>query len=442
MRRLPLSLRLVLIVAGAIFLLQIAAFAVQVTRDDGFTLGGIRPSFARQVVSLARLFDHLPPLRRALALELLNNARFDVAVLDNPPAPDPGGLLLGWSARVTADRIAAEGLDRDRIEVSNVRSARGEGEGPLARMVGRHLRITVALQNGAYLVINPASEVDSYVYGGILGAVAALVGLLILVLAVILVFRETRPLAALTANVEAFARTASPRELEPRGASDLRSLIGATNAMQHQIAALIRNRALILAGMSHDLRTQVTKLRLRLELLPSSPGREQAVADIEAMQAMVEQALEFASIADRPGGGRADVAGTLDRMRVDLPELGWSGHAPLAVAIGEPALRRVLDNLVGNAIAYGRQADVNLTATATQARIEVADRGPGIPLAERELIFEPFYRIEGSRSRTHGGTGLGLAIVRQLVDRHGGRITVSDRPGGGAVFTVWLPLAI
>ena len=114
MRGLPLSLRLVLIVTGAIFLLQIAAFAVQVTRDDGFTLGGIRPSFARQVVSLVRLFDRLPPLRRSLALDLLNNARFDVAVADSPPAPDPGGLLLGWSARITADRIAAEGLDRDR----------------------------------------------------------------------------------------------------------------------------------------------------------------------------------------------------------------------------------------------------------------------------------------------------------------------------------------
>ena len=442
MRSLPLSLRLVLIVTGAIFLLQIAAFAVQVTRDDGFTLGGIRPSFARQVVSLVRLFDRLPPLRRSLALDLLNNARFDVAVEDSPPAPDPGGLLLGWSARITADRIAAEGLDRDRIEVSNVRSARGEGDGPFARLVGRHLRITVALQSGSYLVINPAGEVDSYVYGGILAAIAALIGLIVLGVAVVLVLRETRPLAALTANVEAFARTASPRELEPRGASDLRSLIGATNAMQHQIAALIRDRALILAGMSHDLRTQVTKLRLRLELMPPSTGRDQAVADVEAMQALVEQALEFASLSDKPGEGRADVAATLDGMRADRPELAWSGHPPLEVAIGEPALRRVLHNLVGNAIAYGRQADVSVTATATEALVAIADRGPGIPLAERELIFEPFYRVEGSRSRTHGGTGLGLAIVRQILDRHGGRITVSDRPGGGTIFTVSLPLAV
>ncbi|WP_423068445.1 ATP-binding protein [Devosia sp. CN2-171] len=440
MRRLSLSMRLVLIVAGAVFLLQIVAFAVQVTRDDGFTLGGIRPSFARQVASLTRLFDRLPPVRQQLALDLLNNARFDVAIANQPPQADPGGVLLGWSARITAERIAAEGVGFDRIEVSNIRAARPEG-GPLARLVGRHLRITIALQNGQYLVINPASEVDSYVYGGILAALAGLVGLLILGAAVVFVLRETRPLTALTENMEQFARTAVPRELDERGASDLRSLIGATNRMQHQIAALIRNRALILAGMSHDLRTQVTKLRLRLELMAPSPGRDQAIADIEAMQALVEQALEFAASTNNGEGGRTDVAALLDGMLADHPQMSWAGHGPVRLAIGEAALRRVIDNLVGNAIAYGQRADVTVSATESEASIAIADRGPGVPMGERELIFEPFYRLEGSRSREHGGTGLGLAIARQIVDRHGGRIGVTDRPGGGAVFTVTLPLA-
>lgn len=440
MRGLSLSMRLVLIVAGAVFLLQIVAFAVQVTRDDGFTLGGVRPSFARQVAGLARLFDRLPPVRQRLALEFLNNVRFDVEIVDQPPRADPGGVLLGWSARVTAERIAAEGIAPDRIEVSNIPAARQEA-GPLGRLVGRHLRITIALQNGQYLVINPASEVDSYVYGGILAALAGLVGLLILGAAVIFVLRETRPLNALTTNMERFARTAIPLDLDERGASDLRSLIGATNRMQHQIAALIRNRALILAGMSHDLRTQVTKLRLRLELMEPSPARDQAIEDIEVMQALVEQALEFAASTSSGEVGRTDAAALLDRMLADQPQMNWAGHGPVRLAIGEAALRRVLDNLVGNAIAYGQRADVSLTTTEGEASIAIADRGPGVPMGERDLIFEPFYRLEGSRSREHGGTGLGLAIARQIVDRHGGRIAVTDRPGGGAVFTVTLPLA-
>jgi two-component system osmolarity sensor histidine kinase EnvZ len=442
MGRISLSMRLVLIVVGAMFMLQILAVAVQVSRDDGFTLGGIRPSFAREVAGLVRLFDRLPIRRQQIALEFLNAGRFEVGVVETAPTPEPGGPLLSWSARTIVDRIADEGIARGRIEVSNVANAgTDDARGPLARLFGRHLRITVALQNDTYLVIDPSSEVDAYVYGTILAVLAGLVGLVILAIAIFFVLRETRPIRVLAANVDSFARTAVPQDVKEEGAADIRMLIAATNRMQREIATLIRNRALILAGMSHDLRTQVTKLRLRLELLDPSTARDKAIADIEAMQSLVEEALEFASASSSANGGRADVSALLDRLAADRPQMSWLGHAPVLVAIGETALARVLENLVGNAVAYGQRADVGLEVTATAARIAVADRGPGIPATERELIFEPFYRLETSRSREHGGTGLGLAIVKQILDRHGGSVAVSERPGGGAVFTVTLPLA-
>jgi signal transduction histidine kinase len=446
MGRISLSLRLVLIVVGAMFLLQIVAIAVQVGRDDGFTLGGVRPAFAREVVGLARLFDRLQPRREALALELLNEGRFNLTLADTAPAPETGGPLLALTSNAIERRIAEEGLPRNRIEVSNVEnaSATDAPRGPLASLFGRHLRITIALKDGRYLIIDPSSEVDGYVYGSFLAIAAGVAGLVILVIAVFLVLRETRPLKALAGNVETFARTATPRDIPEKGAPELRSLIRATNQMQHQIAALLRNRALILAGMSHDLRTQVTKLRLRLELLDVSPARDRAVADIEAMQALIEETLEFAAAASGPDGGRADVAAILDRMLADRGPAGnfsWPGHAPVTVAIGETALRRIIENLVQNAIAYGTRADLSLTVTGGKAEIAIADRGPGIPPGERQAVFEPFYRIESSRSRAHGGTGLGLAIVQQIVDRHGGSVTIADRDGGGAVFTVTLPLA-
>jgi signal transduction histidine kinase len=299
----------------------------------------------------------------------------------------------------------------------------------------------VALEDGRYLVIDPSSDVDSYVYGNILALAGGILGFMVLAVAVFFVLRETRPLHALVDSMESFAKSAVPRDLKEEGAPDLRALIGATNRMQHQIAALIRNRALILAGMSHDVRTQVTKLRLRLELLPPSPERDRAIADVEAMQALVEEALEFASASSAADGGRSDLSAVLVGLATDRPELSWPGHPPLWVAIGETALKRVLDNLVGNAIAYGQRADVTVSADATRARIAIADRGPGIPAGERELVFEPFYRLESSRSRAHGGTGLGLAIVRQILDRHHGTVEITDRAGGGAVFTVTLPLA-
>lgn len=444
MRRISLSLRLVLIVVGAMFLLQIVAIAVQISRDDGFTLGGVRPAFAREVVSLTRLFDRLPPLREQLALDLLNEGRFGLQLVDIAPEPETGGPLLAMTASAIERRIADEGLALDRIEVSNVANAGGSPRGPLASLFGRHLRITTTLKDGRFLVIDPSGEVDGYVYGNLLAVAAGVFGLVVLGVAVFLVLRETRPLTALAGNVDAFARTAMPRELPEKGAPELRSLIRATNQMQHQIAALLRNRALILAGMSHDLRTQVTKLRLRLELLDPSPARDRAVSDVEAMQLLIEETLEFAAAASGPDGGRADVTVVLDRMLADRVAAGnfsWAGHAPVSLGIGETALRRIIENLVQNAIAYGTRADVTLDVARGTANISIADRGPGIPPGERQAIFEPFYRMESSRSRAHGGTGLGLAIVQQIVDRHGGKVEVADREGGGAVFTVTLPIA-
>jgi signal transduction histidine kinase len=442
MGRLSLSLRLVLIVVGAMFLLQIITVTVQISRDDGFALGGIRGSFAREVSTLVRMFDRMPPRREALALEFLNAGRQRLDIVATAPQPDPGGLLLGWSARTIERRLADEGIAPGRIEVSNVPAATdGEPRGPLARLFGRHLRITVALDDGRYLVIDPSPDVDAYVYGNIVAFAGGILGFIVLAVAVFFVLRETRPLHALAENMESFARSAVPRDVEERGASDLRLLIGATNRMQHQIAALLRNRALVLAGMSHDLRTQVTKLRLRLELLGASPERDKAIADVEAMQALVEEALEFAAASSAADGGRTDVAAVLGRMVAERPQMQFAPHAPVFAAIGETGLKRVLENLVGNAIAYGQRADVSLATDAGHVRIAVADRGPGIPVSERELVFEPFYRLETSRSREHGGTGLGLAIVRQIVERHHGTVAVSDRAGGGAVFTVSLPLA-
>lgn len=442
MGRLSLSLRLVLIVVAAMFVLQIITVAVQVSRDDGFAVGGIRPSFAREVSTLVRLFDRMPPRRQAMALEFLNAGRQRLAIVTAAPTPDPGGPLLSWSARSIERRIADEGIAPGRVEVSNVLTTSDDGtRGPLARAFGRHLRITVGLEDGRFLVIDPSGEVDAYVYGNIVAFGGGILGFIVLAVAVLFVLRETRPLHALAANVEAFAKSAVPRDLKEQGAPDLRALIGATNRMQHQIAALIRNRALVLAGMSHDLRTQVTRLRLRLELLGPSAERDRAIADVEAMQALVEEALEFAAASSAADGGRTDAAALLARLATERPQMQFTPHAPVVVAIGETALKRVLENLVGNAIAYGHEAEVTLTADATHAHVSIADRGPGIPATERELIFEPFYRLETSRNRTHGGTGLGLAIVRQILDRHHGTVVVSDRAGGGAVFIVSLPLA-
>jgi len=198
--------------------------------------------------------------------------------------------------------------------------------------------------------------------------------------------------------------------------------------------------------MSHDLRTQVTRLRLRLELLPEGEGRDKAIGDLEAMQELIEQSLEFAAMAPSPDGASTDLAALLDQVaaahEASAPGLvAWAGAGALPVAIAELPLRRVVDNLVDNAIAYGERAELTVERQGKVAVLRVADRGPGIPAEQRRQIFEPFHRLETSRNRLSGGSGLGLAIVDQIVSRHHGTVAVEDRPGGGAVFVVTLPLA-
>ena len=447
MRGVSLSVRLILIVGGALFLLQMIALAVQVSRDDGLNLGGIRGAAAREVATLVNLFERQAPLRQRLALELLNNDRFRLAISDVAPPPEPGGPLLSWTAETIRQRIAAEGIAPERIDVSYVpNNPLTETRGLLARFFGRHLRITVQLEDGRYLLLDPGNDVDAYAFSTLVAIAAGLVGILVLSGAVLAILRETRPLRTLAAGLDSFARSATPSEIREAGAPELRRLIRATNEMQLQIAALMRNRALILAGMSHDLRTQVTRLRLRLELLPEGMARGKAIADLEAMQELIEQSLEFAAMAPSPEGASTDLAGLLDQVaaahEVSAPgRVAWAGAAPLPVAIAELPLRRVVDNLVDNAIAYGDRADLSVERQGDMAVLRVADRGPGIPPDQRRQIFEPFHRLETSRNRLSGGSGLGLAIVDQIVTRHHGTVHVEDRPGGGAVFVVTLPLA-
>jgi two-component system, OmpR family, osmolarity sensor histidine kinase EnvZ len=447
MRGVSLSVRLILIVGGALFLLQMIALAVQVSRDDGFNLGGIRGAAARELVALVDLFERQAPLRQRLALELLNNDRFRLAISDVAPPPEPGGPLLSWTAETIRQRIAAEGIAADRIDVSYVpNNPLAETRGLLARVFGRHLRLTVQLEDGRYLLIDPGNDVDAYAFSTLVAIAAALIGILVLVGAMLAILRETRPLRTLAAGLDAFARSASPVEIREAGAPELRRLIRATNDMQQQIAALMRNRALILAGMSHDLRTQVTRLRLRLELLPEGEARNKAIGDLEAMQELIEQSLEFAAMTPSPDGGSTDLTAVLDKVALaheaSAPgRVAWAGGAPLQVGLAELPLRRVIDNLVDNAIAYGERAEVTVQRQADTAVLRVADRGPGIPPDQRKQIFEPFHRLETSRNRLSGGSGLGLAIVDQIVTRHHGAVHVEDRPGGGAVFVVTLPLA-
>jgi signal transduction histidine kinase len=217
--------------------------------------------------------------------------------------------------------------------------------------------------------------------------------------------------------------------------------------MQERIVGLLGERSMLIGAISHDLKTYLTRLRLRAEGVTEPERRDRLVEDLDAMTALIETSLGFArGTAVEVGRTAVDLA---DLVAVEVAEHAAQGidvrltgeDVPDALAAGDAvALRRVVANLIGNAVKFGRST-VAVTVSRTDAlcRVTVEDDGPGIPESERTAVFSPFYRIERSRNRRTGGTGLGLAIARQIAEAHGGTVVAEASPLGGARLVATLP---
>lgn len=301
------------------------------------------------------------------------------------------------------------------------------------RSAEQRIRLAVKLADGDWAVIETGGDLGRRLFGLAPGFWLAAAGFLVGAVALITLSREARPLRALAASVQAFQATAEPRRVAPAGAPEIRSLIEAVNRMQERIAALLRGRVTLLAGISHDVKTYVTRLRLRAEAIEDDGLRTKIVGDLEEMTALIDDALSVARGAAAPERREpVDLAALAASIALETP--GASARANGAVrTMGDPlALKRALANVVANAVRYGERARIAVAQSGDRAVVTVEDDGPGIPAAERLAVFEPFHRLEGSRSRSTGGSGLGLAIVQQIVEAHGGSVTIGDAPSGGA----------
>jgi signal transduction histidine kinase len=216
--------------------------------------------------------------------------------------------------------------------------------------------------------------------------------------------------------------------------------------MQDRIRRHLKERLHILASISHDLQTPITRMRLRAEALDESSEQEKILDDLRQMEHMVREGVAYARSAH--GGSEApvriDAAAFLESMVFDYQDVGQpvtlTDNVGGTATVRAQALRRVLGNLIDNAIKYGGSAEVGMQRSADEKLlITVSDRGPGIPDGELEQVLQPFYRLEASRNRDTGGTGLGLAIASQLMTSIGGSLQLSNRDGGGLMATIELP---
>jgi signal transduction histidine kinase len=245
----------------------------------------------------------------------------------------------------------------------------------------------------------------------------------------------TRPLKALADAADELGRNIDRAPMAEKGPAEVVRAARAFNTMQERLAGYVRERAATLAAMSHDLKTPVNRLRLRAELLEDSEAKKKISQDLGEMESMILGTLEFMR-----GGGTAekprpvDVNALLSSLQGDAQDTGGrvsvEGVAS-APYVGRPqALKRCLGNLLDNALKYGGSALVLVEDSPDRLVIRVRDRGPGIPEAELERVFEPFHRLEGSRSRDTGGTGLGLSIARQIAQLHGGTLKLHNIKDG------------
>jgi len=271
--------------------------------------------------------------------------------------------------------------------------------------------------------------------------------LLVLVVTVLIVGRVGKPIRIFTEAAERLGRDVNAPPLdETKGPREVRRGARAFNEMQRRLRTFIEDRTRMLAAVSHDLRTPITRMKLRAEFVEDDEQREKMLKDLDEMEAMIAATLAFAKedVASEESR-RVDLAALVTALTEDMAEAGddiaYTGPDSMPFQGRPVALKRALSNLMINAVKYGKRARVSLNEAEGWVTITVDDDGPGIPENHLVKVFDPFYRVETSRNRETGGTGLGLSVVRSVVTAHGGEIVLKNRAEGGLRVIVRMPIA-
>ena len=314
-----------------------------------------------------------------------------------------------------------------------------------AMMLGlRNVVVQVRLRDGATVTFQQMLPEDVIAWPARLLLILLVLLVTVALLAALAVRALTRPLAVLADAAGELGRDIRRPPLAETGPLEVRRAARAFNTMQDRLIRYIEDRDRILAAVSHDLKTPITRLRLRTELLDDSPLREKFQADLDDMQRMAQTSLDFLRGGeDGEPMAALDLNALLESLQEDAEdasrEVRITGAARQSLPCRPLALKRCLTNLVDNALKYGQRAEIAVADGPARLKLIVRDHGPGIPAMELEKVFEPFYRLEGSRSRDTGGSGLGLGIARNIARAHGGELTLRNHPQGGLEAVLELP---
>lgn len=416
------GIAVVLTAASTLFLMERHRYA----RDVLFE------GIAREIVAAVDVLDQLSAAQRSEWIETLGRRRLRLALAPPPPDARPvpaGSPLRGALVRALPDRpVTVFELDH---------------HGDVFR---RRILANVVLADGAPLTVRipgpPLAAAPP-------PAQSLLTALLVLIAGVSLlswigVRVATRPLSRLAAAADALGADPDRPALALRGPVEVARAAQAFNRMQERIRRHVGDRMRILAAISHDLQTPITRLRLRAEMVDDDALRAKIQTDLDAMQALVKEGLDYARSLDATDDAKAiDLNQLAAALRDDAIDMGWevslSGRVETPCTGRLSALRRALWNLIENGVKFGDRVELQLAESPALFEIRVRDHGPGLPASELGKVFEPFYRTEASRSRDTGGTGLGLAIARNFLHAQGGEVQLANHPDGGLEAVVTLP---
>jgi len=467
MSLLPRSLfsRLVLVLLGGLLTAQLLSFAVHMHDRGELLAQASGMQSAQRIADIVNLLDTLTPLERQKIVKVLAAPPLAVS-LDRPPlAPADATSESGARAALFAT-VLRRFLGEERNVVVGMavgvpyqggsypgggamRGPGGSGERtpPMMRHGGGGgltFVAQVALRDGTRVTFDARQRqaTENWPYRVLL-SIALLLAAVIAV-SLVAVRWATRPLKTLADAADELGKNINRPPLAETGPTEVASAARAFNTMQSRLASYLRERTQVLAAMSHDLKTPITRLRLRAELLEDADLRAKFGGDLQEMETMVLSALDFLRGMDNGEPVQpVDVNAMLESLQADLRETGGtvtiSGTAAGSYPGRPQALKRCLANVLENAIKYGKSARVIVDDNSERLQVSILDEGPGLPPDQFEKVFEPFYRVEASRNRDTGGTGLGLAIAKNVVELHGGRIALGNRAEGGLEAVVTLP---
>ncbi|MCX8280154.1 HAMP domain-containing sensor histidine kinase [Phyllobacterium sp. 0TCS1.6C] len=400
-------------------------FAERYMSAKAVMLGTLESDLATSIA----VIDRLPANERADWLDRLSRGNYQLVLGPGlPGVPD----MSGRGAEI-AERIEEAAGNRFPLRVEAI-----PGD-------GKRLQAHLTLSDGSPLTIDvtprgvmPLAEWLPYVFAA---------QMLLLVLCTWLAVRQAvRPLGTLAAAADALDPKRKSSPLSETGPSEVADAARAFNAMRERIAHYLEERVQILAAISHDLQTPITRMRLRADMAEDTPEKTKLIGDLREIERLVQDGIAYARSSHGSGekAARIDLASFIDSIAYDYQDMGKAVAVAGLVhgtALTRPhALRRILTNFIDNALKFAGAAEISVERRgAGSIAILVLDRGPGIPDDKLDAAMQPFFRLESSRNRDTGGTGLGLAIAQQLAAVIGGEARIYNRPGGGLVAEISLP---